>query len=87
MIKNQILRYVVYKPYLLLLLLLFFQCGVVDVFPDDLGIDKSAASGLAFVMLASCVSIYVHSMLVVTVAMCSRKSSQSACYVCHLFGT
>ena len=31
-----------------------------------LGIDNSAASSIAFVMLASLVSIYVHSMLVVS---------------------
>ena len=44
--------------------MLFFQYGVVDVFPDDMGIDNSAASSIAFVMFASLVSISVHSMLV-----------------------
>ena len=52
--------------------MVFFQYGVVDVFPDDLGIDHSAASSIAFVMLGSLVSIYVHSILVVAVVMCSR---------------
>ena len=33
--------------------MLFFQYGVVDVFPDDLVIDNSADSSIAFVMLAS----------------------------------
>ena len=45
--------------------MLFFQYGVVDVFPDDLGIDNSAASTIAIV------SISVHYMLVVAVVMCS----------------
>ena len=52
--------------------MLFFQYGVADVFPDDLGIDNSAASSIAFVMLASFVSTSVHSMIVVDVVMCSR---------------
>ena len=52
--------------------MLFFQYDVVDVFPDDLSIDNSAASSIAFVILASFVSIYVHSMFVVAVVMCSR---------------
>ena len=52
--------------------MLIFQYGGVDVFPDDMGINNSAASSIAFVMLASLVSIYVHSMLVVAVVMCSR---------------
>ena len=52
--------------------MLFSQYGVVDVFPDDLGIDNSATSSIAFVMVASLVSISVHSMLVVAVVMCSR---------------
>ena len=51
--------------------MLFFQYGVVDIFPDDLGIDNSAASSIAFVILASFVSIYIHSMCVVAVIMCS----------------
>ena len=51
--------------------MLLFQYGVVDIYPDDLGIDNSAASSIAFVMLASLVSISVHSMLVVVVVMCS----------------
>ena len=33
--------------------MLFFQYGVADVFPDDLGIDNSAASSIAFIMLVS----------------------------------
>ena len=42
-------------------------------FPDDLGIDNnSAASSIAFVMLASLVSVSVHSMSVVAVVMCYR---------------
>ena len=41
-------------------------------FPDDLGIDNSVASSIAFVMLASLVSITVHSMLVEAVVMCYR---------------
>ena len=49
----------------------FFQYSVVNVFPDDLGIDNSAASSIAFVMLASFISIYAHAMLVVAVIMCS----------------
>ena len=52
--------------------MLFFQYGVIDVFPDDLGIDNSAASSIAFVILASFVSISVHYMFVVAVVMCSR---------------
>ena len=52
--------------------MLFLQCGVVDVFLDDLNIDISAASSIASVMVVSFVSIYVHSMLVVAVVTCSR---------------
>ena len=52
--------------------MLFFQYGGVNVYHDDLGIDNSAASSKAFVMLASLVSIYVNSMIVVAVVMCSR---------------
>ena len=53
--------------------MLFFQYGVVDVlFPDDMGIDNFVASSIDFVMLASLVSISVHSMLVVAVVVCSR---------------
>ena len=52
--------------------MLFFQYGVVDVFPNDFGIDNYEASSIAFVMLASLVSIFVHSMLVVSVVLCSR---------------
>ena len=46
--------------------MLLFQYGVVDVFPDDLGINNSAASSIVFcyVFINS-----VHSMLVV---MCYR---------------
>ena len=51
--------------------MLFFQYGAVYVFPDDLGIDNSAASSIAFVMFASLVSISVNFMLV-AVVMCSR---------------
>ena len=40
-------------------------------FPDDLGIDNSAASSIALVILASFVSISVHSMFVVVVVTCS----------------
>ena len=43
--------------------MLFFQYGVVDVFPDDLSIDNSAGSSIAFVMFASLVSIYVQDRL------------------------
>ena len=50
----------------------FFLYGVVDVFPDDLGIDNYAASSIAFVIFASFISIYVHSLFVVLVVMCSR---------------
>ena len=49
--------------------MLFFQYDGVDVFPDDLDIDNSAASIIAFVMLASFVSLSVHSILVVTLVM------------------
>ena len=49
-----------------------FPVCFVYVFPDDLGIDNSAASNIAFVMLASLVSISVHSMLVTAIVMCSR---------------
>ena len=52
--------------------MLFLQYGAADVFPDDLGIANSAASKIAFVLLASFVSTSVHSMLVVDVIMCSR---------------
>ena len=52
--------------------MLFFQYGVVNVFPDDLGIDISAASNIAVVILASFESISVHSMFVVAVVMCYR---------------
>ena len=52
--------------------MLLFQYGLVDDFPDDLGIDNSAASSIAFVMLASFVSISVDSMLVVAVVMFYR---------------
>ena len=65
--------------------MLFFQYGFVDVFPDDLGIDSSAAPSIALVMFALLVSIYVHSMLVVAVVMCSWSSLR--CGVSHLFGT
>ena len=51
--------------------MLFFQYGVVEFYPDDLGIDNSATSRIAFVMLALFVLIYVHYMLVVVVVMCS----------------
>ena len=56
----------------ILIPMLLFHYGVVDVFPDDLGIDNSAVSSIAFVMLASLVLIYVHYMLVVAVVMCYR---------------
>ena len=49
--------------------MLFFHYGVLMFFPDDLGIDNFAASSIAFVILASLVSISVHSMLVVAVVM------------------
>ena len=52
--------------------MLFFQYGVFDVFPDDLSLDNCVASSIAFVMLASLVSIYVHYMLVGAVVMCCR---------------
>ena len=52
--------------------MLYIQYGVVYVIPDDLGIDYSAASSKAFVILASYVSISVHSMFVVVVVMCAR---------------
>ena len=52
--------------------MLFFRYGVVDTFPGDLDIEKSAASSIAFVMFASFVSIYVHSMFVVAVVICCR---------------
>ena len=41
-------------------------------FPDDFGMDNSAASSIAFVMLVSLVSTSVHSMLVAVVVMCSQ---------------
>ena len=40
--------------------MLFFQYGAVNVFPDDMGIDNSAASNIVFVMFASLVSISLH---------------------------
>ena len=52
--------------------MLFFQYGVVDVFPDDMGIDNSSASSIAFVILASFVSISVHYIFGVAVVMCSQ---------------
>ena len=52
--------------------MLFFPYGVVDVFPGDLRIDNSAASSIAFVTLASFVSISVHSMFVVAVVISYR---------------
>ena len=52
--------------------MLLLQYGVVDDFPDDFGIDNSATSSIAFVMLASFVSISVHSKFVVAVIICSR---------------
>ena len=52
--------------------MLFFQYGVAHVFPDELCIDNSPASNIALVMLASLVSISVHSMLLVAVVMCYR---------------
>ena len=52
--------------------MLFFQYVVVYVFHDDLGIDNFAPYSIAFVMLASLLSIYVHSMLIVAVVMCSQ---------------
>ena len=52
--------------------MLFLQYGVVDDFPDDLGIDISATSSIAFAMLALFVSIYIHPIFVVAVLMCSR---------------
>ena len=52
--------------------MLFFQYGVVDVFSDDFGNNNYTASGIAFVILASFVTISVHSMFVVAVVMCSR---------------
>ena len=33
--------------------MVLFQYGIVDAFPDDLGIDNYAASIIAFVILAS----------------------------------
>ena len=42
--------------------MLFLQYGVVDDFLDSLGIDKFAASSITFVMLASSVSMSLHSM-------------------------
>ena len=41
--------------------MLSFQYGVVDAFPDNLGIDRYAASSIDFHMLALFVSICVHS--------------------------
>ena len=51
--------------------MVFFQYGVDD-FPDDFGIDNSAASSIAFVLLALFVSISVHSIFVIAVVICSR---------------
>ena len=59
--------------------MLFFQYGVVDVFPDDLDIDNSAASSISFVILASFISISIHSMFVVAVV------KFQICVVCDLF--
>ena len=42
------------------------------VFSDGLGIDNYSSSSIAFVILASFVSISVHSMFVAAVVMCSR---------------
>ena len=56
----------------ILIPMLFFQYGVADVLLADFGMDKSATSSIAFVMLALFVSTSVHSMLVVVVVMCSR---------------
>ena len=55
----------------ILIPMLFFQYGVADVLSDDFGMDNSAASSIAFVMVVSFVSTSVHSMRVVVV-MCSR---------------
>ena len=57
---------------LAILIPMFFQYGVADVLPDDFGMDNSAASSIAFVMVVSFVSTFVHSMRVVVVVMCSR---------------
>ena len=46
--------------------------GVIDDFPDYLSIYNYAASSIAFVMLASFVSISVHSLFVVAVVMSYR---------------
>ena len=51
--------------------MLLFLYGLLMFSPDHLGIDNSAASCIAFVILASFVSIYVYSMFVVAVVMCS----------------
>ena len=56
----------------ILIPMLFFQKGVADVLLDDFGMDNSAASSIAFVMLVSFVLTCVHYMLVVVVVMCSR---------------
>ena len=56
----------------ILIHMLFFQYSVPDVLPDDFGMNNSAASSIAFVMLVSFVSTYVHSMFGVVVVMCSR---------------
>ena len=69
----------------ILIPMLFFQYGVADVLPDDFGMDKSASSSMAFVMLVSCVSTSVHTLLVVVVVMYFRESSQSACSVSSLW--
>ena len=53
--------------------MLFIQYDVADVFPDDLGIDNSAASSIVVVMLVSFVSISVHFMFVIAVILCPRK--------------
>ena len=52
--------------------MLVFQDGVVDGIPVDLGIYNYSASSITFIMLASFVSIFVPSMFVVAVVMCSR---------------
>ena len=63
---------VLYMCLAILIPMLFFQYGVVDVFPDDMGIDNFAASNIDFVMFASMVLISVHFMPAVAVVMCYR---------------
>ena len=64
----------------ILIPMLFFQYGVADVLPDDFGMDNSAASSIAFVMVVSFLSTSVHSMRVVVVVMCSiRLTFPSSC--------